>query len=291
MFNNYYGGFFTYKKDLVGYSGQDAFGNNSGSIWIYLFLVLAITAIVLLSVFLRKTSHKKIDIYLKVLAIAIPTLEVIKITVETYFDLKTGSGFNWTGLVPLYTCSLFLYTLPLAAFGKGRVKQNCTAFLVTLSIFAGLTNFLMPPILNTYPFFNFHSFVSLNFHFWMVFTGVFLIATKYYVPTWKDIFRGMVPLAQLSVIAIVFDYALKADYMLYYNGSGAPLLPDLANFFASKSFFGLMSLRFVYTIIVFLIYILICAIIVSVVRFICFIKGLVQKKLATKKTLTKKNAK
>ena len=258
-----YGDFFTYKDFLQGYHGQDYMGVGQ-----FIFLGVAILAIILISVFLRKVSHQKIDIFLKVLAIGIPLLEILKIAIESYFDIKGGHGFNFSGLLPLYTCSLFIYTLPVAAFGKGKAREFCLSFLTTLGIFAGLTNFVMAPILNTYPFFNFHTFVSLNFHFWMVFTGIFLIATKYYVPKWSDILKGIIPLAILSMVAIPVDYALSdyygwsVDYMLYYSGNSAPLLPDIANALAK------IGLRPLFTAIVFILYIVIAALIVSIIRFI-----------------------
>lgn len=263
-----YGSFFTYKDFLVGYHGQDYMGLGQ-----FLFLGIALLAIVLVSVFLRNISRRKVDIFLKVLSFAIPLLEIMKIAVESYYDIKGGHGFNFSGLLPLYTCSLFIYTLPFAAFGRGKVKECCLAFLTTMGIFSGLTNFVMAPILNTYPFFNFHTFVSLNFHFWMTFTGIFLIATGYYVPKWADIRKALLPLASLSVVAIPVDYALSAhygwsvDYMLYYSGNGAPMLPDLANALAEG------GARPLFTCIVFLLYVIIITLIVAVIRLICFLKG------------------
>ncbi len=264
-----YGGFFTYKDFLEGYNGQDYMGA-----WQFIFLGVATLAIILLSVFLRKISHKKIDIFLKVLAVIIPALEILKISIETYQDIKCGYGFNFSGLLPLYTCSLFIYTLPIAAFGKGKARDCCLSFLTTIGIFSGLTNFVMAPILNTYPFFNFHTFVSLNYHFWLVFTGIFLIATKYYVPKWFDIVRGMIPVALLSLLAIPVDYALSAyygwsvDYMLYYSGNGAPLLPELSGKLAS------VGLRPIFTCIVFVLYFVITAAVVAIIRLIFSIKAL-----------------
>lgn len=261
-----YGGFFTYKYFLDGYKGQDYMGIGQLS-----FLGVAIFAIILASVFLRKISHKKIDMLLKVFAILIPLLEVLKISVESYYDIKGGHGFNFSGLLPIYTCSLFIYTLPFAAFGKGKAREYSLSFLTTMGIFAGLTNFIMAPILNTYPFFNFHTFISLNFHFWMAFIGIFLISTKYYVPKWSDIFKSMIPIVILSVVAIPVNYGLSSyygwsvDYMLFHSGNAAPLLPTISNKLAEA------GLRPVYTFIVFIIYIVISAIIVSVIRFLCFL--------------------
>lgn len=262
----YYGGFFTYKEDLNGYHGQDYMGIGQ-----FAFLGVAVVAIVLLCIFLRKISHKKIDVLLKVLAIAIPVLEVTKIVVETVCDINHGHGFNYSGLMPLYTCSLFIYVLPIAAFAKGKVREIALSFLTTMSIFAGLTNFVMAAILQYYPFFNFHTFVSLHFHFWMTFLGVFLISTKYYVPKWKDALIGLIPLFVLSLIVVPVNYIFKFDYMFFYRGDGAPLLPDISKFFANIKILGI-SLRPIYTLFVYLIYMIINAIIVGIVRLICFIK-------------------
>ncbi len=270
-----YGGFFTYKYFLNGYSGQDYMGVGQFS-----FLAIALISIILVSVFLRKIFHKKIETFLKVLAIIIPFLEIVKIATESYYDIKGGHGFNFSGLIPIYTCSVFIYTLPFAAFGKGKAREYSLAFLTTMGIFAGLTNFLMAPILNTYPFFNFHTFISLNFHFWMVFTGFFLISTKYYVPKWRDIYKGMIPVAILSLVAIPVDYALSAhygwsvDYMLYHSGNAAPVLPNISSKLAE------LGLRPVYSFLVFVIYFIISSIIVSVIRLLCFFGGKVEQKVA-----------
>lgn len=238
----YYGNFFEYKDVLKqnGYTGQDYMGIGQ-------FIFLGV-------------------------AIVIPLLEITKICVETYSDVQFGHGFNESGLLPLYTCSLFIYTLPIAAFGTGKARECCLSFITTLGIFAGLTNFVMAPILQNYPFFNFHTFVSLNFHFWMVFTGVFLISSKYYVPSWIDILKGFAPAAILSVFVIPMDYICGWDYMLYYKGWGTPpFISDLANNLAAQ------GLRWVYTLIIIIGYHAIIAIIVGIVQLVCYLKSKFRK--------------
>ena len=265
----YYGDFFEYKDVLKenGYNGQDYMGIGQ-----FIFLGIAILAIILLCIFLRKINHKKIDILLKILAIIIPLLEITKICVETYFDVEHGHGFNEGGLLPLYTCSLFIYTLPIAAFGSGKAKECCLAFITTLGIFAGLTNFVMAPILQNYPFFNFHTFVSLNFHFWMVFTGVFLISTKYYVPNWWDILKGFAPAAILSIFVIPMDYICDWDYMLYNRGWGTPpFISNLATTLTNK------GMKWLYTLIIIIGYLAINAIIVGIVQLTSYLKKKLKK--------------
>ena len=96
-------GFFKYKDFIEGYHGQDYF-----SLTHIIFMILATIAIVVLCVVLKNVKHKNLDRYLKVLSIYIPVMEIVKIVWESYFDIKMGHGFNWTGLLPLYTCSMFI---------------------------------------------------------------------------------------------------------------------------------------------------------------------------------------
>ena len=80
--------FFDYKGFIEGYHGQDYFGKT------HLIAMAVLTAlIVVLLVTLRKTSHKSIDTYLKVLSIIVPVLEIVKIVWESYWDIT----FNFYG--------------------------------------------------------------------------------------------------------------------------------------------------------------------------------------------------
>lgn len=258
--------FFDYKHFISDYHGQDFFGTTH----LVAMAILTLLIVVLLVIF-RKTKHANVEKYLKVLSIIVPILEVVKIVWESYYDISLGYGFNWTGLLPLYTCSLFIYTLPLAAFGKGKVKHSATCWLATIGIFGGLTNFYLTQILNTYPFWTFATFMSLYFHFMMVFTGLFIVVTKYKVFNFKDILYSWLPLAIFSILVIPVCYVLKADYMLYYYGNGAPVLPMLSSFFAKY------NLRFIYTIIMVFGYALIAGLFISIYKLFYFLNKVIRK--------------
>ena len=247
--------FFDYKGFIEDYHGEDYFSTTH-----ILFMIFATFLIILLCVLCRNMKRKTLETYLKVLSIAVPIIETIKIVWETYWDVKFGYGFNLTGLLPLYTCSMFIYTLPLAAWCKGKVKDCAICFLSTIGLFGGFTNFYITVILHTYPFFTFATFISLYFHFFMVLTGLLIVVSGYKKFEWKDGINAFIPLALFSVIVIPIDYILKADYMLYYQGWGAPVLPTIANFFAGK------NLRFIYTIIVFFAYLGIAYLFVAIYK-------------------------
>ncbi len=233
--------FFDYKDNIP----DEARNNNS--LFLTIFMIVAIVAIILLCVFLRNTKRSSVDRYLKIISIIVPIIEIIKIVWESTWDISTGKGFNWDGLLPLYTCSMFIFALPFAAWCKGKVQKCAVGFLTTLCIFAGLTNFFIPPILNYYPFFTFATFVSLYFHTLMVFTGLFLVSTRYFVPKFKDGIDCWLPVVAFSIIVIPANFIIKGqgynpDYMLYMAGNGAPLLPDIAEFFSSHNITLIYSL-------------------------------------------------
>lgn len=201
-------GFFSYKDH---YSGGFLFG--TGHI---IFIVFAVLTLPLLAWLSRKLGEKKYRIILTVLFVAATVLEVIKIALEGYQDIKYGGGkFNYGGLLPLYLCSMFMYVMPFAIWGKGRVKQCACSFLATFGIIGALANLVYPQILNGYPVWSFAGLHSMLYHYTMMYVGISFWVTGYYKPQIKDIFHSYIPLAIFSVPVIIIDYVFKFDYMFY----------------------------------------------------------------------------
>ena len=86
----------------------------------------------LVCVLTRKTPKRRVEIFLKVLLVVVPVLEAAKICWESYYDIHVyGGQFNFSGLLPLYPCSLFLYALPLAARAKAENRRILPFLLLT----------------------------------------------------------------------------------------------------------------------------------------------------------------
>jgi len=219
-------GFFDYKYNIPNF-GSDLFSTAH-----IVFIILAYVFTVVFGVAFRATKHRSVDIFLKVLSIVMPVLEITKISWESYYDMTTGSGFNFGGLLPLYTCSLFIYTLLFAAWGRGRAKEYSLSFISTISMVSGAIGVVYCNGLNFYPFWTFGAFYSMLFHSTMMFTGFFVLATGYKKLDVSDIWKGWIPMLFLSVVAIPVNYILHVDYMQVYEGSGVPLYSDLAKVMA-----------------------------------------------------------
>ena len=229
-------GFFDYKYHIPEEYKKGMF-TTSHIILIALVYLLAIAVPMLL----RKAKKEKITLVLRVLSVAMVVLEVSKISWESYFDITTGQGFNYGGILPLYTCSLFIYTLLVAAWTHGKVQKIALAFITTIGLLYGAIGVVYCNGLNWYPLFSFGGLYSFFFHSTMFVTGMLLLITGYYKLQWKDCLWTMIPILILSVFAVPANYRWGSDYMLLHTGSGVPLYEDIAAWLASK------GLRFLYT--------------------------------------------
>ncbi len=246
--------FFDYKHNITGFQ-SDLFSVPHlvfiGLVFLFSFLTIWL---------FRNADRQKIGKWLKVQAVFTAVLEVVKISWESYYDITTGQGFNAAGLLPIYTCSLLIYMLPLAAWGKGKLRDCALAFLTTIGMLFGAIGVIYCNGLNFYPFWTFGAFYSLYFHMSMFLTGVILLSSGYARPEWKNVGLSFLPISLLALIAIPVDYALNTDYMQLYSGSGVPLYEDLAARLAAR------GLRPIYTLIMLLTYLPLAALVVGICK-------------------------
>ena len=153
--------FFDYKYNIKNFT-SDFFGISH-----IIFIVLSFILVPILCIIFRKINHKKIDLFLKVYSILITILEFSKIIWESYYDISTGQGFNIGGILPFYTCSLFMYSMLLVAWTKGRAKEYALSFLTTIGLLSGAIAIVYLNALNYYPFWTFGAFSSIIVHFSM----------------------------------------------------------------------------------------------------------------------------
>ncbi len=234
---------------------------------------MAYVSVIILGIVLRKAKHEKVAKFLKILSILVLVFEIVKITWESYWDISTGRGFNYGGILPLYTCSLYIYTMLIAAWGKGRAKDVSLAFISTIGMVSGAIGVVYCNGLNFYPFWTFGAWYSLLFHYLMFVTGMIVISTGYKKLEWKDIYMSWIPMVLLSVIASPVNYAYGADYMQIYEGSGVPIMSTLADKLAD------LNLRPVFTIIMLASYMIISAFVISIVKLVATICSKKDKKV------------
>lgn len=219
--------FFDYKYNITGYDGRDFNG-----IMHVVYILICLILIPLLIRHLKGKGQKKITKIMQVTAIALIIEEIVKISWESYWDIKTGQGFNAGGILPLETCSLFIYTLTVAAFGKGKAKDCALAWMSSIGVLGGVSYILFTNVLKWYPFFTYGAFHSMIFHFLMVFIGLLIPFSGYHRFSLEDINNGFMPQLLMAAVVIPLDYRYNWDYMLLHHAGGIPLVEEVAERFA-----------------------------------------------------------
>ena len=171
---------------------------------------------------IAKKSERTIHITFTCIWAVMVVLEVVKILWETYCG-KTVS-FEWTGILPLYPCSLYMYAMPFAIWGKGNVQKAACGYVCTLGLMGACINFFYPmTVLPTYSCIHFAGMHTFVFHGTMLFTCLVMLISGYhrytYVTDWKQMFLASIPALIQSVPANIVNYTIGADYMFFKGDS------------------------------------------------------------------------
>ena len=268
--------FFKYKDDFIGFT-PDTYGLAH-----IILLIVTFSLLITMLFVIRKRSEAWMTNFLKVMSVLVLVGEIVYEIWEGVECTKHGHPFNFTGGLPLYTCSIYIYCLLIAGWAKGKAKEISLAFLVTIGLLAGATGVFTVNGFKFYPIFTYGALYSYFFHYFMFFVALAIIVSNYYKITLKTVLLSFIPIVIMSIIVIPVDYILKTDYMLLYAGDGAPLMPTIANALASH------GLRGIYTAIMLLFYIPLSLLMVGIILGIKALIGLITKKNKNKESLETK---
>lgn len=183
-------------------------------------ILLAI--VILCAVGIRK-KEKRIKPVFIILWATVSVLEIVKIVWES----TTGNtvGLEISGILPLYPCSIFMYAMPFAIWGKGKVKQSACGYVCTLGLLGASVNFFYPmTVLYRYSILSFSAMHSMLYHAIMLFTCLTMLLSGYHRYTCaeklSDLFLPCIPSLMLSVPANIVNYTMNTDYM-FFRGTSA----------------------------------------------------------------------
>lgn len=178
-----------------------------------------IALIVLGCLLLRKKGEQTLRKVFTGLWISVLVLEIIKITWETCCGDTVG--FEWSGILPLYPCSIFLYTMPFAIWGKGKVRYAACGYVCSLGLLGGAINFIYPAnILNNYSCISFAGCHTLYYHGVLVLCAMLMLMSGYHsykgVTRARQLLLPAIPALAVSVIANLVNFSpVDADYMFF----------------------------------------------------------------------------
>lgn len=185
----------------------------------FVFSAFVLAAVVLLGLWLSKKSEKTIRISFAALWAIIVCLEAIKIIWETYSG-KTVS-LELGGVLPLYPCSIFMYAMPFAIWGKGWLRYMGCGYICSLGLLGGAINFFYPAtILGSYSCISFAGFHTFLYHGAIFFCALVMLKSGYHsykkaTKAWHLIIPA-IPALAVSVIANAVNFSrINSDYMFF----------------------------------------------------------------------------
>lgn len=244
-------------KDFFCYYGdyqRDAEGAFSWQHLSFVFITLGL--MVFLAVFIGKRARNK-DIKtqsrpLIITAILIDGCELIRIILGCIF---TKNPLAWLNDLPLYLCSIHFFSIPIAAFAKGRVKQIALDFVFIFGLlgavagtFGAIQNY------NVYPVLSIKNVVSGITHAGAGFAGLYIPIANMQKMKKKNIPYIFGILIVFCLIAYITNHAILTDdgnvrnYMFLMRSDGTP-------YFILENIFGTGIVYSISVVMLFVIYI------------------------------------
>ena len=183
------------------------------------FAALLLAALILLGLRLAKKSERAIRLTFGALWGTLVGLEVAKILWETFCGASVW--FEWGGILPLYPCSIFLYAMPLAIWGKGTVRYMGCGYVCSLGLLGGAINFVYPAnILSNYSCLSFAGFHTFFYHGAIVFCALVMLVSGYHrytrVTRARQLLLPAIPALAVSLVANAVNFSpIDSDYMFF----------------------------------------------------------------------------
>ena len=185
----------------------------------FLFSAICIAVTAMLFLKCSKFTHDRIRTAFSWLWALVVIFEFTKIFWES-FTGKTV-GVEWAGILPLYPCSIYMYAMPFAIWGKGMLKDAACGYVCSLGLLGGLINFVYPAtILGSYSCISFAGFHTFIYHGALVFTAFTMLLSGYHsytgITAFKRLLIPSIPFLAVSVVANAVNFSpINSDYMFF----------------------------------------------------------------------------
>ena len=185
----------------------------------FVFSLIFIAVVVAACMCCRKIGEKKLKIVFTALWAFLVVFEITKILWESLSGKVIS--FEWGGILPLYPCSIFMYAMPFAIFGRGKVRYIGCGYVCSLGLLGGSINFIYPAtILGRYSCISFAGFHTFFYHGAMVFCALVMLRSGYHSYKWAkkpvDLILPAIPALCVSVIANLVNFSkIGSDYMFF----------------------------------------------------------------------------
>lgn len=183
-------------------------------------MAIMITLAVVIGLRMRKTGGRQRDRVLVWAAILIDAFEIFKLVIMA---LRSGEPDWWTTELPLFLCSIQLFTVPLAAFAKGRVREAALDFVSIFGLLgAFLGTYAAAQNYSTYPVLSMDNVFSGITHSIAGFSALYIMVSGLASMKRRNILITYAILLVFCGAALIANAALDYNYMFLRAGDGTP---------------------------------------------------------------------
>ena len=185
------------------------------------FFALVTVIAVMLPIFLRGVSDKKVRTVMICMWVFALVMDVFRWSIGWIDTAITGSEFSVGSALPLHTCSTFMYTVPLALFAKNeKIKTAVCNYLCTINLFGGIVGmYVATAMMSYYSMASFYGAEHMIYHAIVIVLPLIMLVTGFYKPQKGDMWLGLIVFAIIATPTFIFDSIFAVDYMYIYDGS------------------------------------------------------------------------
>lgn len=214
-------------KDFFGINGYERSAEGFLSWQHIVFISSLLILMILLSVCLGLRNRTRTDgeknkvIIGSALALIITeAVKYIILGIVAYCENDVGW---WKVNLPLFLCSIQLFTLPVSAFAKGRLKEAALDFVMLFGILGALLGtFGAAQNYNSYPVISFHNVASALTHVIAGFASLYIIVAGMGKLRRRSFFVTCSILLGICTLAFIANELVDYNYMFLKRGDGTP---------------------------------------------------------------------
>lgn len=182
-------------------------------------IIVCFVLIALVVLVTRKMNKQTYFKMLRIFAIVVTVLEILKI-----FLSWSEKKFTLNAWLPLFFCSLFIYSLWLTCFNNKILKDLGLSYIAFASIVAGVAFIIFPTTsFAWYPIFHFRCLHSMIYHSMMVYAGIMLYVTKAFEVDLKAVLKYCVFTLSFMLMALIININYDSNLMFISNPGVVPL--------------------------------------------------------------------
>ncbi len=177
--------------------------------WHFVAICVFFWAIAMAVYFSRSFNQKQMKKTLLIIAILVTIMEIIKIGIRTY-----KQPTNYDSYISLYFCSIFVVAIWLSLC-KNKIFQNMGLAFITMGGIVAAICFVIYPStsLPFYPIWHPASLHSLFYHWLMLYCGIMVLKTKFYVPNIKHFWNYFLLVTFCCILAEILNIQLGTNFM------------------------------------------------------------------------------